>query len=118
MGLNPEVVKEVFFNSLLGGSAWSDFIQVKGEFCSFNFSRIKLEKNKEEIVSLLNELPVGFKKGMLFIDAFMNKYGKQWTGNKEVVDCLLALGIAIGAVEIHFVSEVFFPGGLKSYIVK
>jgi hypothetical protein len=90
---------------------------VEGVVSRFGFNPEKLEKNAENIKSMLDQLPETFKKskggGMSFLNACVDKDGRQW-GEHRSIDELLCLGIAIKKAEILAPKEMWpmLPGGM------
>lgn len=87
------------------------------------FDILKLEKNKETIKELANQLPDSFMKskggGMSFLNACMDKTDCQW-GEQTHVARLLALGMAIGYIEYCLPESMWkaLPGGMPYFSVK
>lgn len=87
------------------------------------FDKIRLEKNKGAIKSMLDELPDDFKEskggGGSFLSACMDKDGEQWTGLQAIVEELFLLGIAIGAVRLVLPRKMWgmLPGGMPYYVI-
>lgn len=117
-------VTEIFMDSLsrenedLNAQVVSEGIQVK-----VGFHPGRLESHKAEVLSMLNELSDDFKVsgggGMSFLNACMDKHGRQWTGMHQVMDQLFMLGIAYGAVKPLMPRELWrsMPGGMPYYQV-
>ncbi len=72
-------------------------ILIKGIVYDYCFDSKKLEKHKEEITKMLDELSTDFRKdgggGMSFLQACVDKNGHQW-GEHQNIEQLFCLGIA------------------------
>ena len=123
MELTANNVETIFTASLFDDDAdKSNAVIVEGIRAKFGFDPKKLEENKENISSMLDELPDEFKKnsggGMSFLNACMTKNGNQW-GEHQNVEQLFCLGMAIGRVELLMPREMWqiLPGGMPYYCV-
>ncbi len=89
---------------------------------TFGFNPDRLMPHKEEISSMLNELPDNFKKdiggGWSFLNACMTKDGIQWGEHKDI-EMLLALGIATGLADMLMPRDMWpiLPGGMPYFSV-
>lgn len=78
----------------------------------------RIEENREVILDMLRELPVAFRTevggGWSFLNACMREDGEQWTGLHRTQDCLMQLGMAIGAVKYVLPRDMWsvLPGGM------
>jgi len=123
MELTANNVETIFTASLFDDDAdKSNAVIVEGIRAKFGFDPKKLEENKENISSMLDELPDEFKKnsggGMRVFNAGMTKNGNQW-GEHQNVEQLFCLGMAIGRVELLMPREMWqiLPGGMPYYCV-
>lgn len=97
-------------------------IIVRGVMLNAGLRPDKVEAHKEDILSLLGQLPEEFMQhkggGSSFLRACMNKEGEQW-GEHRVVDTLLCLGLAINRIEFSLPREAwqFLPAGLPYFTV-
>lgn len=98
-------------------------IIAEGIVSSFGFHPDRLKSHKEDIYSMLKELPKEFQKddggGWSFLNACNDKDGNQWTGLHQIMEHLFALGIACGKVKSCMPREAWqaFPGGMPYYVV-
>lgn len=122
--INSKRVSEIFEECSLKEEFSEKTIKVES-IATQTFKQECLEKHREEILSILNELPDKFKEsvggGWSFLNACYDKHGNQWTGLQIVVLRLFLLGIAIGAVEHYLASKEewpMLPGGMPYYIIK
>lgn len=88
----------------------------KGVVNCFGFHPNRIETEKENIVSMLNELPESFKEGDSFLNACNRKDGTQW-GEHRDMELLFCLGVACKAAEQMFVGmpHQMLPGGMPYY---
>jgi len=110
---------------ILDGKTQSDkFILVKGIVSTFAFVREKIEKHKEDIRSMLSELPENFRKdkggGWTFLNACNRADGVQWTGFHRDMEALFCVGIAADLVEWTAPREMWevMPGGVPYVAIK
>lgn len=86
------------------------------------FDSGRLAKHREEIVAMLHQLPDIFRNprcgGGLFLQAFQNHRGVNWTNQPFTVEMLFLLGMAVGAVERQRdLYHVECLGGKPTYLV-
>lgn len=62
------------------------------------FDRARLEIKRNDIMELLNQLPVAFREPTNFVLACEDRNGDEWTANASVIDELFMLGEAIDKV--------------------
>lgn len=128
MKLTPQNVQEVVRDSLFREDALTpegrpknpdDLTEVRGIVSHLGFDRNRLEKHRQDVISMLEQLPDGFKKGTgdgwSFLNLCEDKDGRLWTGMHKIMDelCCLAIGLKIGAF-LPPDREMWsmFPGGL------
>ena len=74
-------------------------LKIEGIVRNFGLSEEKIVKHREEIRSLLNEMPTTFHKetggGWSFLNLCLDKDGNQW-GEQHNMEELVVLGIAAG----------------------
>lgn len=93
----------------------------EGVVASFGFHKERLEKHREDIRALLDQLPSEFKEsggsGWSFLNMSLRADGEQW-GEHKHCDILLSLGIGVGLMAIQLPREAWhlFPGGVP-YVV-
>ena len=122
--LTAEKVEEIFMDCLFRkeeinkGIPIKEPIKVEGLVNTFGFHPDRVKKHKEEIKSLLRELPDQFFKngggGWSFLNLCNTKDGEQWTGLHQRMEQLVCLGIAIGKVRYNLPRENWniLPGGV------
>ena len=97
-------------------------IKIKGIQNHFGFNPEQVKKHKENIKSMLAQLPDSFHKnsggGMSFLNACMTKDDIQW-GEHMNMEALFCLGEAAGFVKPCMPREVWgmLPGGMPYYVV-
>lgn len=74
-------------------------IKVEGICMNVWFNPVYVEKNKNEINKLVNNLHPNFKEGWSFVNLNLDKKSNQWTGNHRTMELLLLLGLATGKME-------------------
>jgi len=123
--LDADRVKEIFGDCLFReGEDTSAHVPGEGIITlSFGFHLDRLEKHRNEIHDMLNELPDSFKAtgggGMSFLNACEDKHGNQWTGFHQHMEQLFVLGNAIGKVSYLMPREFWsmLPGAMPYVIV-
>ncbi|HUS49556.1 MAG TPA: hypothetical protein VMZ91_05290 [Candidatus Paceibacterota bacterium] len=101
----------------------TEAVIVDGITKKFGFNPVKIEKNKEKIISFLEELPETFFEdtggGWSFLNACVDKNGELW-GEQRAVEELVCLGIAIEKVSFLFPRDVWktLPGGVPYFVIK
>ena len=97
---------------------------VKGEavMTTFAFHPGRLESHKEDIRSMLTELPAPFNEdtggGWTFLNACVTKEAHQW-GEQMNVDELLGLGLAAGFIRYGLPRPYWklLPGGMPYFMI-
>lgn len=90
-----------------------DLIQSK-----MGFHKGRVTEKREEIRALLNEMSPDFHKngggGMTFLNLCNDKNGNQWTDFHATMECLIAIGMAVGMAEFCLPKEMWamMPGGM------
>ena len=119
MKLTSENVEMIFLDCLFKEDEdHSDFIPAQGITSNVGFHPARLESHKEEIKSMLSELPETFMEssggGWSFLNACQNANGEQWTGLHQRMEQLFQLGIAIKAAKFLMPREMWkvLPGGM------
>ena len=125
MQLTSKAVHEIIMDCLFNETEdRSKAVIVKGIVAGFGFNPVKLEKHREEILDLLDELSDDYKEGggggMTFLNACNDKHGNQWTGEHRTMEELFCLGIGIGAVTECMPRDMWevMPGGMPYYAIK
>ncbi len=118
MKLTSDNVRKIFKDCLFKDEENKDnYIIGEGVNLKAGFHPERLEKNKENIISMLNELPDSFKKskggGMSFLNMCEDKNGYQW-GEHENMDQLVVLGNSINKITFLMPKKMWsvFPGGM------
>ncbi len=94
----------------------------KGIVRSFGFHPERIQKNKDNIRSMLSELPTPFRKesggGWSFLQACQKSDGTQW-GEHRDMEALFCLGEAAGFVKSCLPREMWevMPGGVPYYML-
>lgn len=97
-------------------------VLVEGIMNKWGFDPEKLEKHRQDIWDMLNQLPDEFFQtkggGMSFLNACVNKAGEQW-GEHPSMDKLFSLGQGIKAVQCALPRDFWsaLPGGMPYYTV-
>lgn len=98
--LTAENVESVF-NRCITSDTEPDI--VNGVQINVRFNPDALATHRDDIISMLNELPdnfhVGSGDGWTFLNMCIDNTGAQWTDFHETCDKLLCLGIGIGAAQ-------------------
>lgn len=120
--LTAKRVKEIFMDCLFKkGEPTKGYIEAKGITMKVGFHPGRLDDYKEEIMTLLNELPDKFKAsgggGWTFLNARDDKHGNQWSGHRDI-EHLILLGIATGQAQWQMMDMMkVMPGGMPYILV-
>src|SRR5574342_1004654 len=102
----------------------NDLVYIEGISHTAQFDRIRLERNRQNIIRLLDQLPDTFKRskggGWSFLNACMTQTGEQWTGFHWNMEQLFQLGMAIDYVECLLSRDmwIMLPGRMPYYVIK
>jgi len=124
MKLTVKNVNEVFDNCFTSIKDSNNIIIVNGIVNIFGFYKDKLELHKEDIESMLSELPEQFQEekggGWTFLNACDRKDGSQWTGEHRNMEMLFCMGIGLGIVNWLMPREMWsaFPGNMPYVVIK
>ena len=127
MKLNAENVEDVFMDCLFKDGEVEfyepkDMIMTEGIRNSMGFNPERIEKHREDVKSMLSQLPEPFFKqiggGWSFLNAIETRDGEQWAEHKNV-EQLLTLGIGLGYASYLMPREMWkmFPGGMPYFQV-
>lgn len=120
MELTASNVKDVVMDCLFNeGEDTSKAVMVEGVVNKLGFHPERLATHKDDIVSMLMQLPKPFiDDGWSFLNACVREDGFQW-GEHRDIDTLLCLGLAIKRVVFPLPREVWaaLPGGMPYLIV-
>jgi hypothetical protein len=123
-GISAQRVRDIFMDCLFkDGEPTDDHIKAEGVMTNVGFHPQRLESHKQEIMELMDELPDEFKAdgggGMSFLNACMDRRGKQWTGEHRTMEQLFQLGVASGKARCLLPREMWavLPGGMPYYVV-
>ena len=119
MELTTENVNTVFLECLFKeGENIDNYIKAQCIMLTVGFNPERLKANKENIISMLSELPEALMEntggGISFLQMCNDTDGTQWTGLHKQLDELVALGLAIGRMEYLVPKELWssLPGGM------
>lgn len=118
MRLTAENVEAIFRDCLTDDRS---FI-VHGVVLGAAFDRAKVEAHEEEIMQMLMQLPIQFHRpggcGWTFLNMCIDNNEHQWCDTHQMLDMLVCLGRAIGALEFVLQRDLWkaLPGGMP-YIV-
>jgi len=129
MELTAEKVEEIFVDCLfkdheiIEGKPVVEPVVANGISQNFGFHPERLDKHKNEIIELLQELPTTFFQsgggGWSFLNACNDKNGHQW-GEHRNIEQLFCLGIGLNLVEYLFLRPMWpaLPGGMPYVVIK
>lgn len=124
--LSAKKVNKIFQDCLfVDGEDVSKKITVEGILVASDFNLDRLNSHKNEIVNMLNELPMEFKQhkqggggGWSLLKACNDRHGNLW-GEHEQIEWLFKLGIGIDQVKYLMPREMWsvLPDGMPYYVV-
>lgn len=128
MELTSKNVQELFTKCLYNkeikeGETPEDVILVEGIVHNYGLDKASVENEKENISSMLHQLPKEFMEatggGYSFLAACNNADGVQWTGMHLVMESLFVLGMAAGIVKCLLPRDfwLMLPGSVPYYVV-
>lgn len=96
-----ELFKDCLFKNeeLIDRKPIGDYIEVNGITLRAWLNPIRVEKHKNEVISILDEMHPLFKEGWTFLNFCHDKNENLWTGNHSTMDELLCLGLATKTIE-------------------
>jgi len=123
-GTVSDIIKALLFKAdeLVNGNAPEGAIKVEGLVNNFTFHPERIAQAKPQIDALLAELPDNFHRGKgggwTFLNACLDRNGKQWTGLHQAMEQLVCLGIAAGSASwmMRDMADVL-PGGVPYFEV-
>lgn len=128
--ISADRVTEIFLDCLFkenelkdGKPMVGDFIPVEGVVTHVGFHPGRIHEYEAEILVMLMNLPITFRKseggGWTFLNAYQDLNNEQWTGLHKVMDQLLCLGLAIKRAEYMLPRELWapLPGGVPYFCV-
>lgn len=82
-------------------AAWAKIhaVIVQGVNATYGFSRIRLVNQRPTIEALLEQLPAALDTGCPYTELCYDRQGSQWTTRQRLLEQLVCLGLAIGALE-------------------
>lgn len=95
---------------------------VEGITASFGFHPVKLEAHRKEVLEMLMQLPVMFRKseggGWTFLNACNTEDGEQW-GQHSDVQMLFVLGIGLKLAAWCMPKDMWsaLPGGMPYVVI-
>ena len=129
MNLSSDNVQTIFMDCLYrddeinGGAPPDGAILVEGIVGKYGLHPARINSHKDEIKTMLTELPSAFKEGSgggwSFLNACMTESGKQWTDEHRIMEQLFVLGMASGLVKNLLPREIWgsLPGGVPYYMI-
>ena len=121
MDLTSENVNKIFLDCLFDEDTEENqekAIIVEGIMSVFGFDPDRIKKHKNDIISLLMQLPKEFQRngggGWSFLNACNRDDGEQWTGLHGDMERLFSLGIACGYAKFQLPRDMWkiLPGGM------
>jgi len=98
---------------------------VQGIRAVYGFNPVALNAHKEDIYTMLCQLPEEFINeekfgGSSFLNACVDKNGDLWTSEHAIVDDLLCLGLGIDKIQfcLDRIHWGHLPGGMPYFLVK
>ena len=96
---------------------------VEGITATYGFHPARLTAAACRIRALLDELPeefhAGSGEGWTFLNACVDRRGRQWTGEHRAMEALFCLGIGTGAAKWLLPRDMWnvYPGGIPYVLV-
>jgi len=119
MMIDSQRVEEIFKDCLFKeGENTEKHIKAEGITSTVGFHPERLENHKQEIITMLGELPDAFHEGKgggwSFLNACQDKNGRQWTDLHQRMEQLFQLGIGLGKAKFQMPREMWkvLPGGM------
>jgi hypothetical protein len=104
-----------------------DAVIVQGVLMQFGMHPGRLESHRDEIRTMLSNLPTQFRDqehggdgGWSFLNACQDANDEQWTGMHQVMDELFVMGIGLGLASYLLPREMWdaMPGGMPYLVVR
>jgi hypothetical protein len=100
---------------LVDGLPTIEFIKVDGITRTWGLHPERLESHKEDVASMLDALPEGFRSGWSFLNVCQRADGVQWGEHKQC-EALMVLGKGLGLVtQINDLMGMKLPGGVPYF---
>lgn len=119
------VMRDVLYkdHEVVDGQVPEGAVVVKGLIHDFGFHPERLEARREDVKSMLLQLPNDFMKsggqGASFFGACMTKDGELW-GQHRDIELLLCLGLGLKLAKFVFGRDMWqcLPGGMPYFFVE
>lgn len=127
MNLTSKNVETIFMSCLFEDTEEANddnTVIARGIVIDVEFNSEQLNKQEDNIYSMLKELPQEFFRdgggGWSFLKACNDKHGVQWTSLHQTMEQLFLLGMAIGKVKSRLPKEMWsaLPGGMPYYVIE
>ena len=128
MELTSKNVEEVFEDCRrpleLEDRPMDTMTEIEGIIQMFVFNQKALDEHRDDIESMLLQLPTQFRQGVgggwSFLNACNREDGVQWTGEHVQMERLFAMGMGIGKVACVMPRDMWpaLPGGMPYYVIK
>lgn len=108
--LNPESVRELLISCMFKDSDIKEekpireFTLVEGLVGLFILDTEKINENKQKIKELIDLLP-DMSVSKSFVDLCFDRNGRQWTGEQQMMDVLVVLGVAANILKYTLPKE-------------
>lgn len=122
MELTSKNVEDIIKDCLAEDEENPNGIQIEGILHTYLLDTVKLEVHREDIRSMIEQLPKEFLKsgggGWSFLNLCMRADGVQWTGLHWVQEQFFAIAAGLSMAKIQIPRNLWsaFPGGMP-YIV-
>lgn len=123
--IDPDRVAAIFMECLYDPQKdTADMVKAEGIVCTVGFAQSRLDEHRDEITTMLKNLPLQFQEqgggGWSFLNACNDKNGEQWTGLHQRMEQLFQLGLAINMVvePMQALPRAVLPGGVPYYVVR
>ena len=119
MKLEAATIEAIFNDSLFqAGEDTEDRVEARGIMTNVGFHPQRLESHRDAIRELLLELPDDFHAGKgggtTFLNACVDRHGRQWTGLHLIMERLVLLGLATGQMRFTMPRDIWevLPGSM------
>jgi len=130
--INAERIREILIDSLfnndevVNGELPESAVIANGVMLKIGFHKERLEKHRNEVKEILDNLPVSFKGpefggegGDSFLNMCVDKNGEQWGEHKNMDElCVLSIALDLGIFMLPREIWSILPGNMPYFSIK